>query len=233
MTHEDTASIDPPSAVSTDFTDGGDLTLRSADGVNFSVHSLFLSAASPVFSHLLKAGNHNGIIRFSGNAEVLALMLEFIYPRPTPIITSMSLMNDAVRVANMYELDSMKTRLCEQLVLVASPVSVHANPFGALCVASTHGFTTEAELAAKIASEQFKFGIGEDLTKLVGATQGPATAALYLACKVFTLRNETLHLPKIYTCGDLFVRRVTSTPCNRATISYHRLALLLAYKVTL
>ncbi|KAG8690064.1 hypothetical protein FRC11_014086 [Ceratobasidium sp. 423] len=178
MTHEDTASIDPPSAVSTDFTDGGDLTLRSADGVNFSVHSLFLSAASPVLSDLLKAGNHNGIIRFSENAEVLALMLEFIYPRPTPIITSMNLMNDAVRVANMYQLDSMKIRLREQLVLVASPVSVHANPFGALCVASTHGFIAEAELAAKLASKQFKFGTGEDLTKLVGATQGPATAAL-------------------------------------------------------
>ncbi|KAH7325326.1 hypothetical protein B0J17DRAFT_710331 [Rhizoctonia solani] len=177
MSHRVAASVDPPPVVNEGFTEG-DLTIRSADGINFKVHSLFLSVASPLFSDLFKAGNNNEIFRFPENAEVLAVMLKFIYPKPTPVITSMHLLNDAVRIAKMYQLDNMKTRLREQLVLVDSPVSVYSNPLGALCIAATHGFTPEAELAANLASKQCDFEEGEDLKTLVDATQGPATAEL-------------------------------------------------------
>ncbi|CAE6476518.1 unnamed protein product [Rhizoctonia solani] len=177
MSHKMAASIDPPPAVNEGFTEGA-LTIRSADGINFKAHSLFLSVASPLFSDLFKSGNNNEIFRFPENAEVLAVMLKFIYPKPTPIITSMNILNDAVRVAKIYQLDNMKTRLREQLVLVDSPVSVYSNPLGALSIAATHGFTPEAELAANLASKQFNFEKGQDLKRLVDAAQGPATAEL-------------------------------------------------------
>ncbi|CAE6465974.1 unnamed protein product [Rhizoctonia solani] len=160
------------------FTGGGDLTIRSTDGVDFSVHSLFLSEASPVFSELLRDENRTKLIQFSDKVDVLALTLKFIYPKPTPIITSTNLLSDAVRVANTYQLENMKSRLREQLLLVDSPVSIHVNPFGALCVASTHGFVPEAELAAKVASERCTLEKEEDLKGLVYATRGRATAAL-------------------------------------------------------
>ncbi|CAE6510198.1 unnamed protein product [Rhizoctonia solani] len=172
MTHKN-----PPPTDRQGFTEG-DLTIQSADGVNFKVRSSILYEASPVLSNLFKGRNNDDIVQLSETAEVLALMFTFIYPRPTPIINSMDLMNEAVRVANIYQLDSMKARLREQLVLPDSPVSVHTNPFGALCVAATHGFTREAELAAQNASKQCNFGQGEDLAKLVNATQNPATAQL-------------------------------------------------------
>ncbi|QRW18537.1 The BTB (BR-C, ttk and bab)/POZ (Pox virus and Zinc finger) domain [Rhizoctonia solani] len=77
------------------FTHGGDLVLRSTDNVDFSVHALFLSVASPVFSDLLKSGSREEVVLFSERAELLALMLKFIYPRPTPNITSLDLLDDA------------------------------------------------------------------------------------------------------------------------------------------
>ncbi|KEP48236.1 BTB/POZ domain protein [Rhizoctonia solani 123E] len=151
------------------FTRGGDLTLRSTDGIQFSVHSILLSLASPVLSELFQNGNKNQVIQFSENAEVLALMLKFVYPTSTPAVSTMSLLNDGIRVANKYQIESMKTRLREQLVLVDSPVSVYSNPLGVLYIASTHGFTAEAGLAASLASEQCDFGKGDDLKKVLDA----------------------------------------------------------------
>ncbi|CAE6465992.1 unnamed protein product [Rhizoctonia solani] len=169
---------DSAPAANEGFMQGGDLTLRTTDGVDFSVHSLFLSVASPVFSDLIKSGNHEEVVLFSENAELLAIMLRFIYPRPTPTITSIKLLNDALRVANKYQLDNMKSRLCEQLILINSPVSVYTDPLGALYVASTHGFTTGVELASSVASKQYNFGTAEGLKKLIDASPNLTTATL-------------------------------------------------------
>jgi hypothetical protein len=174
------------------FTEGGDLTIQSSDGIDFSVHSLFLSEASPIFSELLKPDNRAKLIKFSDDAEVLALTLKFIYPKPTPVITSMRLLDDAVRVANTYQLESMRSRLREQLVLVDSPVSVYNNPFGALCVAATHDFVPEAKLAAELSSRKYTFEKEGDLRDLVDATRGPATAALVKLTGVPLVKTRVL-----------------------------------------
>ncbi|KAG8690063.1 hypothetical protein FRC11_014085 [Ceratobasidium sp. 423] len=177
-------------AINEGFTEGGDLTIQSTDGINFSVHSLFLSVASPVFSGLLKATHQNEIVRFSERAELLALVLKFIYPLPSPIIPSIDLLNEAMRVANKYQLDSMKARLREQLTLADSPVSTFSNPLGVLCVASVHGFTAEAELAAKVASKQYDFGRIDDLKMLVDAC--PATASLVKLVGIPAVKTRVL-----------------------------------------
>ncbi|CAE6472109.1 unnamed protein product [Rhizoctonia solani] len=160
------------------FTQGGDLTLRSTDGVDFNVHSILLSLASPVFSEILQIGNNNQVIQFGENAEVLALMLKFVYPTSTPTVSTMNLLNDGMRVAGKYQIASMKTRLREQLVLVDSPVSVYSNPLGVLYVASTHGFAAEAELAASLVSKQCDFEKGKGLKEVLDAAPMPATTTL-------------------------------------------------------
>ncbi|KAG8710266.1 hypothetical protein FRC11_004696 [Ceratobasidium sp. 423] len=178
MPGENNATTNAVPAINEGFTQGGDLTLRSTDSVDFSVDSLFLSVASPVFAELLGTENREETIRFSENAEVLALMLKFIYPKPTPTISSMELLNDALRVANKYQLDSMKVRLREQLVHVDPPVSLYANPLGVLYVASAHGFAAEAELAASNAARRCDFGEGDDLKLLLDAAPNPAITSL-------------------------------------------------------
>ncbi|KAG8690061.1 hypothetical protein FRC11_014083 [Ceratobasidium sp. 423] len=168
--------VDSVSTINEGFKQGGDLTIRSADDVNFSVHSLFLSVASPVFSDLLKTKNQNESIRFSEKSEVLALILQFIYPLPSPIIPSLELFNATMRVADKYQLTNIKARLREQFTMADSPVSVYSNPLAALSVASVHGFIAEAELAAKFASKQYDLGKMDDLKRLIDTA--PATAAL-------------------------------------------------------
>ncbi|CAE7229446.1 unnamed protein product [Rhizoctonia solani] len=169
MTGETMLNANPVPTINEGFTQGGDLTLRSTDGIEFNVHSILLSLASPVFSELLQMGGKNQVIQFSENAEALALMLKFVYPTSTPVVPSMDVLNVGIRVAIKYQLNSMKTRLREQLVLVDSPVSIYSNPLGALYVASTHGFTAEAQLAAGLASKQYDFGKGEDFGTILDA----------------------------------------------------------------
>ncbi|KAH7325324.1 hypothetical protein B0J17DRAFT_633043 [Rhizoctonia solani] len=139
MSDENITAEEPALAVNEGLTQGGDITLRSTDGIDFSVHSLLLSLASPVFSELLRT-DRDEVIEFSEDVEILALVLNFIYPKPTPTITSISLLNDAFRAANKYRLDSMKTGLREQIAPVDSPVSAHADPLAAFFLAPAYGF---------------------------------------------------------------------------------------------
>ncbi|CEL56008.1 hypothetical protein RSOLAG1IB_02022 [Rhizoctonia solani AG-1 IB] len=172
------------------FTSGGDLTIRSSDGVEFNVHSLMLSLASPIFSDQLSRSNRAEAIQIPETAEILSLVLKFIYPLPTPVIPSLELLFDAMRVADKYELNSMKVRLREQLALADSPVSAYTNPLGALCVATAHGFTSEAELAAKVTSRRYDFATVGDLMRLVDA--GPATSALVKLVGIPAVKTRVL-----------------------------------------
>ncbi|KAH7325323.1 hypothetical protein B0J17DRAFT_723092 [Rhizoctonia solani] len=178
MSGENNVTADTVPAANEEFTQGGDLTLRSTDGIDFSVHSIILSLASPVFSDLLATENRSEIVQFSEEAEVLALVLKFIYPKPTPMISSMDLFNDAMRVANKYQLGNMKSRLREQLNLAVSPVSIYANPIGAFYVASKHGFCTEAKLATSLVLQQCDLRTEDDLGELLKAATNLASAAL-------------------------------------------------------
>ncbi|KAF8702234.1 hypothetical protein RHS03_06390, partial [Rhizoctonia solani] len=165
-----------PIAFNEGFTRGGDLIIRSLDGMEFSVHSVLLSLASPTLLGLIEATKRDGVALFSERAEILALMIKFIYLLPSPIIASPELFGEAIVVADKYYLASMKARLREQITLAGSPVSAYTNPLGALYSATIHGLTAEAELAAKIVSNNYDFCKAEDLKKLIQA--GPATTSL-------------------------------------------------------
>ncbi|CAE6424613.1 unnamed protein product [Rhizoctonia solani] len=178
MSGENNATVDSVPAINEGFRHGGDLTLRSTDNVDFSVHSLFLSVASPVFAELLGTENRDEVIRFSEKAKVLALMLGFIYPRPTPTISSMELLNDALRVAEKYKIDHMKSRIREQFITVGSPVSVYADPIAVLYTALTHGLSAEVKLAAILSSKNHDLGKEEDLKKLLDMAPTPTAATL-------------------------------------------------------
>ncbi|KDN40284.1 hypothetical protein RSAG8_08194, partial [Rhizoctonia solani AG-8 WAC10335] len=231
MPDKNVANANPVPAVNEDFTEGGDLTLRSTDGIEFSVHSLFLSVASPVFSNLLRTDSKSEVIQFTEKAEVLALMLKFIYPKPTPIVPSVDLLNNGMRVANKYQLENMKNRLREQLILVDSPVSIYANPIGALCIASAHGFTGEAELAAKIASKQCGFGDGFFLKQLLDAAPSPATAVLIKLTGIPLVKTRVLmevlfHFERppmtVYSPGSGLADALVCSNCRETYRGYSR-----------
>lgn len=113
---------------------GGDITLRSNDGVEFLVHSVVLTLASSVFQGLSVLGTNKDAIELAETAEIISLMLRFIYPnsRP-PTVTCFELLLRCLQVAQKYDLESMLDTIDEQLStnttsgspLLTAPFSVH------------------------------------------------------------------------------------------------------------
>jgi hypothetical protein len=153
------------------FTSGGDLTLRSSDSVDFSVHSVILSLVSPVFSDMFTVGTRTepDVVTVGETSEVLSLMLNFIYHRGPLSVTTFPLLNLALCVAEKYQLETLTLQLRDKMSLKGSPVSIDTNPLVALTVASAHSLKQEASLAASAASKKYNFEKVDDLLILAKA----------------------------------------------------------------
>lgn len=155
-------------AVNSGFTQGGDLVLRSLDGVEFHVHSVILSLASPVLADMFQIGTQNDIVPVAETAVVLALVLSFIYPRSPRLVSSFEMLRLGMHAADKYQLEDMKNRLRERLTISGSPVSISTNPLAALAFATAHGFDEEVKLASSLASEKYDFRTVDHLVELAG-----------------------------------------------------------------
>ncbi|KAI0057450.1 hypothetical protein BV25DRAFT_1920157 [Artomyces pyxidatus] len=99
-----------------------DIILRSSDNVDFHVHKLLLSMASPVFSDMFSAprlassSSSTGdemkdglpIIHVTEDEHTIELMLKFCYPRtccPSPSLNDFDSISRAMHVANKYQVD--------------------------------------------------------------------------------------------------------------------------------
>lgn len=176
------------------FTEGGDLTLQSLDGLDFSVYSLLLSLASPVFSDMFALGTKTkeNIIPVGETSEMLALMLKFIYPLPSPPILSFDQLSKALHVADKYQLNGMKSRLREQLVMQPdhSSVSMSDDPLRALAVASAHGLHEEADESMSLASKRYNFQQADGLARLAEVI--PSAVPFIRLFGVQSVRIQTL-----------------------------------------
>ncbi|KAG9124977.1 hypothetical protein FRC07_009499 [Ceratobasidium sp. 392] len=160
------ATLSEGSSTNEGFRTGGDVTLRSLDGVEFSVHSLFLSVASPVLAHMFCAGKKEAVVDVAETSEMLSFMLKFIYPFPPPPIASLELLGKGLHVADKYGLEGMKGRLRKELSVRGSPISVFGDPLRALAFATVHDLADEAALAASVAAESRDFHKTESLVEL-------------------------------------------------------------------
>lgn len=192
-------------AVNSGFTQGGDLILRSLDGVEFHVHSVILSLASPVLADMFRIGTQNDTVSVAETAEVLALMLSFIYPRSPRPVSSFEMLRLGMHVADKYQLEDMKTRLRERLTVSGSPISVTTNPLVALVFASMNGFHEEAKLASSLASEKYDFRAVDKLVELAGALPSlvpfvqmigvPSARTLILFDVLFSFHKQPMLIP--------------------------------------
>ncbi|KAF8603549.1 hypothetical protein BDV93DRAFT_473191 [Ceratobasidium sp. AG-I] len=109
---------------------GGDIILRSNDGVEFLVHSVILGVASSVFEGLLCVGAKKDTVELSENAETLSLVLRFIYPNTKiPTITSFDALSLCLHAAQKYDLEGMLENIDDQLATKAIPQSLlHQDP---------------------------------------------------------------------------------------------------------
>lgn len=198
------------------FTEGGDLTLRSLDGIDFNVYSVVLSLASPVLSDMFAVGSQRDVVTVGETAEVLALMLKFIYPRSTPAISSFDVLETGLHVAEKYQLEDMKNRLRKELSLNGSPVSLFSYPLRAMAMASAHGLKAEAQLAASVASKTHNFRTLDSLLKLANAIPSaspvikligiPSAQMAILVDVLFNFHREPMRLSggtcDIFLCSD-------------------------------
>lgn len=104
---------------------GGDLTLRSNDGVEFLVHSVILGIASSVFESISVVGTDKDVVQLSESAETLSILLRFIYPnKKTPTVTSLDMLCLCLEAAHKYDLDGIIETLDEQLAIDITPQSL-------------------------------------------------------------------------------------------------------------
>ncbi|KAG8683663.1 hypothetical protein FRC08_014152, partial [Ceratobasidium sp. 394] len=149
-----------------EFRTGGDLILRSLDGLEFSVHTMVLSLASPVLAHMFCSSAREDVVNVAETSDMLSLMLRSIYPRTPPPIPSFEVLEQGLHLADKYQLDGMRLRLLKELSVKGSPISVFSHPIRALAFATTHRLAEQAQLAASIASESHDFQNPNDLVEL-------------------------------------------------------------------
>ncbi|KAF8610595.1 hypothetical protein BDV93DRAFT_517694 [Ceratobasidium sp. AG-I] len=130
---------------------GGDMTLRSSDGVTFGVHSILMGLASSVFKDMLSVGAKNDeIIELAEDSKLISLMLEFIYPTKTPMIASLAVFEQALQIAQKYDIKGMLDILDGQLCLGAKNELVAADPLRACILAYSFGLMKAAEITARV-----------------------------------------------------------------------------------
>ncbi|KAL5634371.1 hypothetical protein ACGC1H_002437 [Rhizoctonia solani] len=155
----------------TEYATGGDLVFNLIDGHVFNVHSVVLSLASPVFADMLEVGtNSREIIPPAETGGTVELMLNFIYPRQSPSISSFEMLERALRVTNKYQIEDMHRQLRWELSLPGSPISLYTHPLNALTVASSYSLKDETRRALKAAQRHYDFNSIEDLMKLARAS---------------------------------------------------------------
>lgn len=132
-----------------------DFILRSSLPVtDFRVHRLLLSLASPFFDQMLSLPQPSPkeltkvpVVEVSEPPEILQLLLQFVYPVPSPIIdddldTLIMVLHAAIKYDVPLAIDDLRKQLVSERYLKQSPTRVYA-------VASRYELEEEAKLASK------------------------------------------------------------------------------------
>ena len=130
----------------------GDVILRSTHTTgsrDFRVHKIFLSFASPVFRDMFKLpqppspASEVDIVVLSDPPQVLELILRFIYPCPSPVISDLTLLPEMLILADKYDIEVVRSGLRPSFTELAKiePLRVYA-------IACRLGFEDEMKIAS-------------------------------------------------------------------------------------
>ncbi|CEL51993.1 hypothetical protein RSOLAG1IB_00530 [Rhizoctonia solani AG-1 IB] len=155
----DSKPFQPPS--------GGDLTLRSSDGVEFRVHTLLLHIASTVFGDMFQIGtNNHQVLDLAEDSQTLSLMLEHIYPVKSPIIDSFDKLEKCLAVAQKYDIKGMMGNLDAELRCGAKSELVAGDPLRACVLADSFGLSEAGKVLARLVDRNTHLLTPEALTRL-------------------------------------------------------------------
>ncbi|QRW00824.1 The BTB (BR-C, ttk and bab)/POZ (Pox virus and Zinc finger) domain [Ceratobasidium sp. AG-Ba] len=161
---------------------GGDITIKSADGTTFMVHSVLLGLASSVFADMISTATQQDAVELSDDAESISLMLRFIYPPSFLDELSFGLLEKSLRIAQKYDIKGI-------IDSVDCLIAFHPRGDGGLirsdtvrtfCLASTYGLSNTRKAAIKaLRPENFRFINSKDI-KPIAETFPSAAAAIGL-----------------------------------------------------
>ncbi|KAK0190402.1 hypothetical protein F5146DRAFT_552264 [Armillaria mellea] len=132
-----------------------DVVFVGADGQKrrFAVHKCILSAASPVFKDMFmlpqpKATNDSlpAVIDMAESSMVVFVLLQFIYPVPNPIISSLNKLVPVLTAAKKLDVDVAIDSLRKQLVLSDH---LENEPLRVYAIAARFNLQEELRIAAK------------------------------------------------------------------------------------
>ncbi|OBZ66359.1 hypothetical protein A0H81_13587 [Grifola frondosa] len=150
-----------------------DIVIRSSDQVEFYVHKIILSVASPVFRDMFALAQPSRSstgkeepVEVQESSIVLDMLLRLCYPVAAPSIG----LNDIVAVlesARKYQMDGVKGRMKEILLL---PNSWQEQPLQVYALACGCGFSDVAMTAARclLRRELFNEVYTKDLRQITG-----------------------------------------------------------------
>ncbi|KDN48046.1 hypothetical protein RSAG8_03062, partial [Rhizoctonia solani AG-8 WAC10335] len=132
---------------------GGDICLRSKDGIEFQAHTVLLGLASSVFRDMFLVGTRReDAIDLAEDATTISIMLEFIYPnKQAPMVTSFDTLDSCLRMSQKYDLQSITQTLDTQLSINNTPQSlVYSDPLRAYQLALTYNLSKTKITAAPL-----------------------------------------------------------------------------------
>ncbi|KDN51887.1 hypothetical protein RSAG8_00438, partial [Rhizoctonia solani AG-8 WAC10335] len=164
----DSSTSPAPVPLNVGFQDAGDFTLRSSpDDIEFKVYRLFLMTASPVFQDILTAGSGPPVIELSEDAETIAALLQYIYPRENPVIKDYGLFAKVLEAARKYELGFITSDLRASIRSEsASFACLRAEPLRMYALAVRHELKEEIPIAAKLTIGKYDFASIEAASEL-------------------------------------------------------------------
>ncbi|KAF9238799.1 hypothetical protein BU15DRAFT_88244 [Melanogaster broomeanus] len=135
------------------YSQDADVILESSDGVKFCVHRCILAAASPFFEHMFSlpqppsdGKEHRPVVPVSENSSTIGTLLQFIYPEPDPVVTSMdelvTLLSTSVKYDFLGPIAALRKELLSPRFLEESPTRVYA-------IASRFDLEYEAQVASR------------------------------------------------------------------------------------
>ncbi|KAF8710616.1 Broad-Complex, Tramtrack and Bric a brac, partial [Rhizoctonia solani] len=146
---------------------GGDLTLRSSDGIEFRVHSLLLHIASTVFSDMFQVGtNNHQVVDLAEDSQTIGLMLEHIYPVKSPVIDTFDKLEMCLTVARKYDIKGMMGNLDAELRCGAKSELVAGDPLRACVLADSFDLSEAGKVLARLVDWKTQLLTPEALTRL-------------------------------------------------------------------
>ncbi|KAJ7184956.1 hypothetical protein C8R46DRAFT_1026780 [Mycena filopes] len=127
-----------------------DIILRSSDDIDFHVHRLVLSLASPVFRDMFgipqppEKGGELPVVRMAESGAVLGRILNFWYPGGHPTVENLDQLREILEIL-IFKYDMQSVVPMGQGLLRGY---VEAEPLGSFAVAVRHGWDNLALVAA-------------------------------------------------------------------------------------